>query len=274
MVFQAQKSGGSDLRYPAGAGARLEAKQGLLIQIHYLNPTDVELPVATTIELERAEPESVKDHVHPLFFGNMAINVPPAAPPTTVSKTCTLAGDVELVMLTGHLHSHGLDFRATRGSADLYQTSDWHQPPMLVFDPPLALSAAEKITFSCTYASEPDRVLTFGDSMERDEMCNLVGAFIPRAGAPDGMLSCEDGAAAPGACLTCSQALFTNNADKACEPSAAKLTAFKTCSCSTDGCGASCADSSCGGGKPSDACMACISHRCAAERDGCFNDVN
>lgn len=279
IVFQGQQIGAKEMHYPSGIGLRLGKDQSLMVRVHYLNAGAAETTVENALELDIDVDQKVTRSIAPLFFDNIDLHVPAGAPPTQIVKDCIVAEDADLVMLTGHMHAHGLDFRAMIDEEMLYQTDNWHEPPLQVYDPPRAIPAGTAIRFACTYRSEPDREVVFGDSIEDDEMCGLLGSWAPRNGGAGRLLSC----APPmmmngGACNTCLNALINGAPESACSDngpvtSAMKLEAFQACSCGSNGpCAAACANSGCSGQRPDAECDACIAASCLSERDACFAD--
>jgi hypothetical protein len=171
-----------ELVYPDGVAARAAAGDGFRLQAHFLNATAAPLEAHVSVEMTRGslgtQPAAV------LFFDNLDIAVPPGG--ATVSKTCTLPWDVNLLQASGHMHRHGTRFFARTPSVTLYDVAATDAPPS-GFDPPLPLLAGTAITFSCTYDNSGATPLTYGESALTNEMCIFSAQFYP---APFGGWSC------------------------------------------------------------------------------------
>jgi hypothetical protein len=268
LVYQSQTAGNGAMSYPTGVAARVGPTQGFLVQIHYLNATDGPLTVSNSLAFTRMAGRA--DAVMaPLMFENRNLAIPPGG--ATLARSCTLPDDVELVWLASHMHQRGAAFRAAIGPEEIYASA---QPEgrTAIFDPVRPVTAGAQVTIECTYWNDTSEDIHFGPSLEDDEMCNLVGAYVDRTG--DGaLLSCE---AAPGGCLSCSEALFGGSGDLCDDgdPSSADtFAAFQACSCGEDApCGEDCAASGCAGAVPDDGCRACLETTCAESLDACLGD--
>jgi len=273
IVFQGQAAGEQSMRYPQGVAAKLPASTALHVQIHYLNPSSETVRVENAVELEAAPPGDDLAHVAPLRFENIDIAVPPGGE-ATVSRTCEIPTAAEIVWVVSHMHAHGTHAQIAMGDVQLYASDTWVDPPTHVFDPPRAVPAGTELTFSCSYLNTSTSTVTFGPSLETDEMCVMVGAYVDRSGTGE-PLDC--GGLIGDGCVTCMVALVEQAPDKLCDddgpPSSKEIyEAMQACTCGegADACGAACADSGCAQQMPSDACLACIDEKCSTEKTACF----
>lgn len=277
LIFQSQTTGETAIAYPRGVAARLGATQGLMVRVHYLNDLQTQAAkIDNHLTLTLVASGSVRDRVRPMMLDNTDLLIPAQVPSFSIEKTCTLGHDLELVTAVGHIHSHGLEVRASSAAAgELYDTINWHQPEMRVFDPPLPLKAGDSITFSCTYRGAADRDIHFGDRIEYDEMCSVVGSYLARDPADPGFLGCTPPQGSTG-CLPCFGALTMGRPQDACvdSGSAGKLAALQACTCGTGPCASACAATACksGGGRPDAACEQCQRTSCDAQAQACISD--
>jgi len=273
-IFQGQKTGVQTLTYPEGVAALIAEDTGLIVQIHYANPSADPITVHNAVELTLADPGVSYTHLAPLQFDNFDISVPPGGVPTIVSKTCTIADDIDIVWLVSHSHSHAIAVAAKVGDAPLYETSSPQEPPMEVFEPPRRVKKGEAITYGCTYVNGSAQEIGWGTSLEKDEMCVMVGAYVDASGDA-ARLRCEDDS---GGCLSCLQAITQQKPERLCTddgpPSSKEIyDDFQACACdaSPAGCFAACSDSVCGGAGPTEACRDCLDTTCAVQGKACFS---
>jgi hypothetical protein len=272
LVFQSQAIGTSSMVYPSGISAHFDPGQGVTVRVHYLNLTDHDITVAPILEARLATPETTSTRVAPLRFDNTNILIPPHSTSTTVTKTCHVLRDIDLVWLTSHAHTHITDFRATLGGETLFTSHTFAEPITTVYDPPRAIAAGQAITFSCTYANTTDSPITFGDRLESDEMCNLVGAYVT-PNFDGSLITCDEPTTG---CQTCVQALAGGDPTRLCTSdgppsSRERYDAFNACSCgASSSCASACAATACAGQRPDTTCQNCLSAHCAAERTACL----
>jgi hypothetical protein len=265
LVFQSQTSGISTLEYPAGTAVRIGAEQTLQVQIHWLNTSSDPVEVHNALELQLAAPGTVGRELGELHFDNFDIHVPIGEEMTT-TQSCTIDRDIDLVWMTSHMHGRGIGFEARVGDDLVYQTEHWDDPPTGVWSPLVHVNAGDEISFSCSYRNNTDHELEFGPSLEHDEMCVLVGAYLPADGGPAERVTCNSG----GSCLSCAEAVMGGDPSMLCTDSQEAFDAFQACTCGTDRCGDSCAATACAGAIPDDECRACTEASCSAELQACF----
>jgi hypothetical protein len=171
--------------YPEGMATRLLGKQGLRIQLHYINTSDDDRMASATIKLSPTDASSVQKWVSELYFNQLNINVPPGAN-QTITTSCTIPntyGPIGLIAGYTHMHKRGVHFVAKTGSGTmLADVNTWDEPPTIIYDTPIMLNPGDKIEWTCTYNNDTGRTLTFGDSAETNEMCIYLARFFS---APD-----------------------------------------------------------------------------------------
>jgi hypothetical protein len=165
--------------YPAGIGAAIPAGMGFTVDAHYLNTTASEITGQVRVTLYVAQPGSVTQQAGVLSYILTTLSVPPTGMPYTVSGSCALAQDVNLLSANSHMHRQATEFVATSGGMTLFQTDVWSEPTPRTFSPPLALSAGSTIAWSCTYVNDTGAELTFGESALSNAMCNFGASFYP-----------------------------------------------------------------------------------------------
>jgi hypothetical protein len=173
----------SKIVYPPGVGRVVDSGNGLRVSAHYLNTGSTTIDAKLTVVFKVVPEGTIEHQAGAMFFNNLAIWVQPNST-ATISDTCTLSKDIQLINVVSHMHQYSTHFIATTsGGQKLYETTDWDEPQSNVFDPPLLLEAGTQITYSCEYNNTTSTPLTFGESAKFNEMCILSGTYFP---APNG----------------------------------------------------------------------------------------
>ena len=175
--------------FPEGVGVSLGASQQLVFNYHYLNTRPEPIEAEIYMNLYFADPGAQVETAQVYVFGNIGGIDIPAQGQQTLTTTCTFESDVNVVTLTPHMHALGTGFTVKRydGTAAsdlLYETNTWDNPATQLFDPPLAMTAGQGLTFTCEWTNDTDRNVKFGQTAD-DEMCFVFGYVYP---APDPIL--------------------------------------------------------------------------------------
>ena len=169
--------------FPDKVAALVPAGQGFRLQVHYLNASPGEISPTVTVTMKKATPGTITDHAGVFFFINNNISIDSDGQPHSLSKTCTIPTNMNVLLAASHMHKHATDFVAKTGAgATLYATQDWSEPTPATFAPPLQLAAGTKVTFTCTWVNNTGKMLTFGESADTNEMCIFDGQFYPIQG--------------------------------------------------------------------------------------------
>jgi hypothetical protein len=179
-VFGAQVAGDSVIDLPRGIGVAIPPSSGLRYQLHFVNTTGSEAVASVTTKYHVAAPGSITEHAGQLLFSNEDITIPPGVP-TQVTKTCSVPQDLSILGVSAHVHTHAVDFVATTGGTELYETKGWSDPVPKRFDPPFPLPANQAVTFTCSYVNDTAQTITFGESAVTNEMCILGAIYYPVA---------------------------------------------------------------------------------------------
>jgi hypothetical protein len=185
-LYIAQKAH-TELQFPTGVAYSLPAGQMMRIELHFLNTTNKPLAVTGTVHLGEAKSGTVVDHANLMFYGNLKINIP-AQSSTTVGPTFQAfrAPSPNLFGLTGHQHHLGTGVTIELGSPGgpmtrLYANQDWADPPLTIFDPPVATAPGQGLRWTCTYFNPTNQTIQFGEGANQ-EMCFLWAYYYPDMG--------------------------------------------------------------------------------------------
>ncbi len=165
---------------PPGYGTRLPGGRNMVIQSHYINTTDRPILVRDFVQFDTMPMEDVETWAAPILLGTLDLAVPPHQTAET-SFDCVLEQDLELLLLTGHMHEWGTRFQVDVGpSTDelelLYLVDPWRAefrdvPPVTLYlQDPKPLAKGTILRTSCAWASDQAETLVFPG-----EMCITVG---------------------------------------------------------------------------------------------------
>ena len=181
-LFIAQQPEAS-LVYPEGAGLPVDAHQTIGLEIHYINyfggdPIDV----MGSVDLDLIEPDPSYGTVDLVFTGDLDLRIP-AHGASTETSMHFIPPDARLFGLTSHTHQWGVLTTIHRGRSVsmpeelLHTSTNWAEPPLDIFDPPLTFAADEGLILTCEFENLSDSVVRFGVDFN-DEMCFLWAYLI------------------------------------------------------------------------------------------------
>jgi hypothetical protein len=175
-----------DVAFPAGIAVPLLEGEQLVIDTHTLNATDQATQGEVYINLHFAEPQDVEHDAHLFTFSNVMNVRIPARSRHTLTTTCTFPDDAVLVTATPHMHQLGAGVQVWRNDGDqdvelLVDSPGWSAPDTVWFDPPVAVSAGDGLTWSCTWENPGSEPVHFGPTAD-DEMCTVFGYHAPADG--------------------------------------------------------------------------------------------
>jgi hypothetical protein len=171
------------ITFPDGVAALVPSTQGFRLQAHYLNASPNAISPTVKVTLHPAAAGTTQYHAGVYFYINTNINIPADGQPHSLSKTCNVQSDMNVLLAGSHMHQHATNFvAATTAGQTLYTTTQWSEPIPSTFAPPLVLATGTKVTFTCTWVNNSGAPLTFGESAQTNEMCIFSGHFYPVAG--------------------------------------------------------------------------------------------
>jgi hypothetical protein len=179
--------------YPAGMATKIRGATGLRIQLHYINTTTSMKTVNAAIKLSPVDPSTVTKWVAQLYFNRVVLSVPPGAG-QVVQTNCSVPAAYGAIALIGggsHMHSRGVHFVATTSTGtSLIDTTQWDEPPLATYDPPVMMNPGDSITWTCTYNNDTGQTLTFGPSALTNEMCIYLARYYS-TNANDVQIECQ-----------------------------------------------------------------------------------
>jgi len=189
--------------YPSGSIHVPDAAVSYFMDIHEVNSTGEPELVEGWIDLD------VTVERPPLVFAYWqfsasAINIPPRSTGvvTVPEGACAFGGDVAIVTMNAHEHSHGRRLSGYVGGTLVYTSTDWQDnfhalfatgtenpPPSLTSDGAVSgvLRAGSKnFRWECEIENDLSTAIGYGTSIARSEMCVVSGLLVtsPVSGAP------------------------------------------------------------------------------------------
>lgn len=156
---------------PAGYGARLDANQVLVMQLHYVNAGREPLRVRDVIRLKKEDPANVKTWVAPAVFAGLDFNIPAGAQGSSYTFECEVSQDVELLMAFGHMHENGAAFRTDLSGTLLHSVPQWYahyrdSPPVdMYMTAPKPVKKGEIVKTTCTWNNPTDHAFEHPEEM-------------------------------------------------------------------------------------------------------------
>ncbi|MGH7491714.1 MAG: hypothetical protein ACREOO_04910 [bacterium] len=171
------------LEFPAGVGIPLPEQLTLELNSHFVNTRgERSLKAEVYVNFYRAPAGTVTKRAKVLFENWLNIFVPPGSSTTTGTNWFT-SQDINVLMLSSHMHRHGKRFtihhiQNNQVGELLYDSLTWNDPKTAYFNPPLLLRAGEGLRYEATYTNDDKPFpLRFGFTAENDEMCIMLGYY-------------------------------------------------------------------------------------------------
>lgn len=172
-------------RFADGEGYRIRDDFEIVARMHFLNPTDQEITVSPTYEWFTIDESTLVHELGAFIWMYSDFELPPMAT-TTVTADCDLPGQhpMHVVSLLPHMHrlARALDATFVGGPFDgmKFLDSPGYDPDngvLTQYDPPVDLTDATGIKFSCTWTNTFDR--TIYEGVGDNEMCMIFGYAWP-----------------------------------------------------------------------------------------------
>ena len=190
MQFQKFVSGSQtrlyDYTFPEGVALKVDPAFGFDLNSHYANYTNDTIIGEVYNNFYYSDPDEVERVAEILDFINLDLDLPPNEE-TVVSKTFWIGNEygipVNIFQLWAHAHKLNTQFKIFRVKEDdpnfrelVYISYDWEHPPVMKYDPPMALDINEGLELEATYFNSTNETVSFG-LLSTDEMMVLFGLF-------------------------------------------------------------------------------------------------
>ncbi|MSP64156.1 MAG: hypothetical protein EXR24_04240 [Ignavibacteria bacterium] len=180
FVFGAQTPS-AYFKLPNNVTLPLKPNFGMDLNSHFVNATGGKMSGQVWVNLYTRPKIGSSKVAIPIFHNNTSF-VLPAQKITTISGTYLFPEKINLFNLTSHAHKRNTNFKIylKGGSRDgelVYESKDWHNPPLVSFDPPLVVEAGQGYRYEAIYNNETSGTKSFGLTSE-DEMCIVIGYYF------------------------------------------------------------------------------------------------
>jgi hypothetical protein len=182
----------SDVVMPDDPAVGLPLAAGALVTLEYhvINTTGAPVDASATVDFDTIDPVPEVMTADLMFWGTMAINVPPHATATADFANAPPAG-ANIFALTTHEHRLGTtasidleehpDDAGVRAAREVYRSTSWSDAPLQMYDPPLQLADGQQLHLRCSYLNTTDQYVSYGESAN-DEMCFMWAYYYPSQG--------------------------------------------------------------------------------------------
>ena len=168
------------IRFPLHVGVRLKPHQRLFLNSHYINGSAAPITIDVAVNFRAARKGSVQHHARSFQLGTFDIDVPPGAEGSAVGSWTT-PFPINVIALSSHSHKHTQSvtvdlLRAGVSAGQQLLTTDYADPSVHSYDPPLRLEAGDGWRWTCNYLNMTPGTVRFGVT-SNDEMCFATGFF-------------------------------------------------------------------------------------------------
>jgi hypothetical protein len=188
QIAGAANGGEAAVTLPPSTGLKVPAGKQIVVQSHYINTTGMTETVNDSIGIDLLDPSEVKAYLNNWVINDGGFSVP-ANGTGTSATACTVAQDLEAVIMLGHMHEYGAHHTLDRidamgNSLEVLYDHAWQpqyssHPPLrtATIDAPFLIPAGTRIRQTCTWNNTTPNVLTFPT-----EMCAGVVYYFPDNG--------------------------------------------------------------------------------------------
>ena len=164
--------------FPEGIAIPMPADAVYELNSHFVNTSGENTLIGEVyVNLHTMPDDSVKVAARPIFESFFAIRVPPGQT-VTAGRAWTPRRDVNLIMLSSHMHRHGRRFDIFLDGERIYRNEEWDEPVTNLYNPALKVGAGQTMRFECTHENDDkDFTIQFGFTAENDEMCIMLGYY-------------------------------------------------------------------------------------------------
>jgi hypothetical protein len=189
----------TDLAFPSDEqgtplGYRIDAHQMMRMEMHYINTTSERAPFEAKVAFDMVPLSAKIVDTDIAFWGTTGFKIPPNSSYETPVKFVPAIPDSRSFALTTHQHHFATRMRVWHAnsaedtaSEPVADCTDWSNPPIERFDPPLVFSDGGRdggktgLAYKCEWNNPTPHEISFGESVN-DEMCLLWHYYYPGRG--------------------------------------------------------------------------------------------
>jgi hypothetical protein len=183
IIIYASQSGEQELTLPPGTVANVPTGVQTMLELHYVNTTDVAQDVFTRINAYWIPDEEVTDFIWGQAIRDRNLHIPAGGTADEWTR-CVMSEDIDLLVISTHTHAlaQKTEVYAWNGSERgelLYTNENWQTPLLLdLTQRSLTIKKGEGFEFHCHYQN-PGSVDVAWGFKAADEMCNLAIVYTP-----------------------------------------------------------------------------------------------
>ena len=172
-----------EMHLPEGVAAQLPPGIDIIHEIHYVNTTAEPKEVSAYVNAYTMDIDDVESGLWGGQVRDESILVPAGETATEWSR-CVMNRDVEVLFLASHTHELGKTFTikhfdGTDVGQTIFENTNWHDPKITQYDPPLVIPAGTGFEWTCSFFNPNDHDVIYG-SGAYDEMCNMTIVHTPQ----------------------------------------------------------------------------------------------
>ena len=168
-----------EMRFPEGVAVPVDARQPVVVNMHYYNIGEAPIDASVTIDLHALPIGAEYQAAHAFVTFATEISVP-AGESATVGGSCAVPAGAQFVVMSTHSHKYTTEARVLDGDSMVVQTRDWAHPSVGYWpDAPFLEFSSGRLDYQCDYLNDSGQTLTVGESALANEMCMAGGFFFP-----------------------------------------------------------------------------------------------
>jgi hypothetical protein len=182
MFFGSQGVAEDELHLPEGVVANMPPGIQVLHEVHYVNATAEDVSLYSYLNAWTIDQSEVVDQIWGGQVRDEHIEIPAGGEHTEWTR-CVMNEDVDVLFLASHTHQLGFEFTIAPFDGQqtgevFYTNTDWHDPLITQYDPPLSVPAGTGFEYACTWRNDGPDPVSYG-LLATDEMCNLTLVHTP-----------------------------------------------------------------------------------------------
>ena len=168
---------------PPGAGFPLKQDEQLLVQLHLLNSSEVDVDASTYVNFTFAKDASSVTPAGIWAWGNFDVDIPAKTKGYRLQSECMLEKKLNIFGFFPHMHNLGRSLQLEVGDRAesakvIYKRDPWVFGDQRIDEMPLTLELGAFTRMSCLFDNDLDHNVKFGES-SNNEMCILTVFYTP-----------------------------------------------------------------------------------------------
>jgi hypothetical protein len=182
-ILYASQHAEQSLTLPPGTVAEVPAAIHTMLELHFVNGTDQDLPVWARINAYTIPGSQVTQTIWGEAIRDRNLDIPAGGDDDEWTR-CVMDEDVDVLVLSTHTHALGHEtdvyrFDGQKRGELLYTNLDWSTPLLMdLTAAPLHVPKGQGFEFHCKYENPGATDVHWGFT-SKDEMCNLALVFTP-----------------------------------------------------------------------------------------------